>query len=41
MARHIRRYLDRDEELEEAKAEIKREMKIRRLRPRPNERERK
>jgi excinuclease ABC subunit C len=40
MAAHIRRYLDRDEELEEAKAEIKREMKIRRLRPRPNERER-
>lgn len=32
LAEHIRRYLDRDEELEEAKAEIKREMKIRRFR---------
>jgi len=40
MAAHIRRYLDRDEELEEAKAEIKREMRIRRLRPRPSEQER-
>lgn len=40
MAMHIRRYLDRDEELEEAKAEIKREMKIRRIRCRPSERER-
>jgi len=40
LAEHIRRYLDRDEELEEAKAEIKREMKIRRFRRHTDQRDR-
>lgn len=40
LAEHIRRYLDRDEELEEAKAEIKREMKVRRIRRHSDERDR-
>lgn len=32
MARHIRRYLDRDVELEQGKAEMRREMRIKRIR---------
>ncbi|MBN2081886.1 excinuclease ABC subunit C [bacterium] len=40
LAEHIRRYLDRDAELEEAKAGLKREMRIRRVRRSLDERER-
>jgi len=40
LAEHIRRYLDRDAELEEAKAGLKREMRIRMVRRSLDERER-